>query len=154
MAEMQSIMGNESGRIYAAERLREAEGKGEGQDHLQAPHPEIRLGTGLLLSGAWLAEEYGLLLLFMQPIPAPYIATIQSRPLFITFVVQTLTRQLDSHVSWAQKLPITPCFSMHPRWHPYFWIFLCTEDTSSQKCCVTLGSTESHSCACNRFILW
>lgn len=52
------------------------------------------LGTRLLLSGSGLSEEHGLLLPFMQPIPVPYTATIQARPLFITSVVQTL-RPLD-----------------------------------------------------------
>lgn len=95
MAETQSMVGNESGGAYAAERLRETEGKGQGQEHLQAPHPEMGLGTRLLLSGSGLSEEHGLPLPFMQPIPVPYTATIQARPLFITSVVQTLTRPLD-----------------------------------------------------------
>lgn len=51
MAEMQSMMGNESGGACAAERLAEAEEKDQGQEHLQAPHPEMGLGTRLLLSG-------------------------------------------------------------------------------------------------------
>lgn len=46
------MVGNESGRIYAAERLREAEGMGQGQESLQAPHPEMGLGARSLLSGA------------------------------------------------------------------------------------------------------
>lgn len=112
MTEMQSMMGNDSGGGICSRMAKRSRREGSrpgapsSTSLWDGTRNQIAALGSLIIWGLWPAPA----LYSAHPAPAlysahsaPYITTIQARPMFITSVEQTLTRQLESHISRTQR---------------------------------------------------